>query len=497
MSLLGIDIGTTGCKAAAFSEDGACLAQAYREYSVRHPRNGWAELDSHDVWLKVRETIAETAAATQPDPVSALCASSLGEAMVPVSAQREIRGNAILCLDSRGAEYVQALQTQMGQEAFYRLNPNILGTEYALPKLLWLREHDPNAYSAADRFLLWGDMVGFMLGCEPVTANSLANRTLLFDLARDDWADPLLQWSGIGRDRLGRVQRGGTLAGIVSPSAAAELGLPAGVQVVVGGHDQCCNALGTGCIEAGSAVCGIGTFECITPAYARVQDPLSMLRQGLNIEHHVLPGLFVSFIFNQGGMLVKWFRDTFAADRTSGNGDVYDALNREMPDAPTRLLTLPHFEPPVSPRHIPDSAGVILGLKSTTTRGEILKSIMECETLYFADSIRALRRMGIDTTRFIASGGGARSDAWLQIKADVFGVPFVRPRVTEGSVLGAAMLAGQATGVFHSPGEAVETFVKTDRVFTPDDARHAVYQEKLELYRDILPATHGLLKRLT
>ena len=489
MSLLGIDLGTSGCKVAAFSMDGACIAQTRRDYAIHQPQPGRAELDSREVWARVREAIAEVAAQTSHDPVRALATSSFGEAVVPVSRDRRILGNSILCMDTRGAEHAAALEREIGQEPFYRTNPNILGPQYSLPKILWLQEHDPDLFQQTDRFLLWGDLVAYLLGCEPVTANSLANRTLLFDLRQDDWSDTLLAWSGLRRSQLGRVAPGGTVIGEVAPDLAAELHLPRGVKVVVGGHDQCCNALGSGCIEAGKAVCGIGTFECITPCYAEIPEPGRMLAEALNVEH------YVSFLFNQAGALVKWFRDTFAAD-VAGGGDVYAALNAELPEAPTRLLTLPHFTPTLWPRSITDSAGAILGLRTSTTRGEILKSIMECETLYFVDAIQSLRRMGIDTTGFIATGGGARSDAWLQIKADIFGVPFVRSRISEGSLLGAAMLAGIGTGAFRTAREAVTCFVSDDRTFTPDPSRHAIYQEKAALYRQLFPATRELLRQL-
>jgi xylulokinase len=495
MSLLGIDLGTSGCKVAAFAAHGQCLAQASRPYDMRQSQAGWAVLDSHEVWARVREAIREVASRTSHDPITALATSSFGEAMVPVSRDRRILGNSILCMDARGAEHVARLEQELGQEAFYRINPNILGPQYSLPKLLWLREHEPALFQQADHFLLWGDLVAFLLGCEPVTANSLANRTLLFDLARNDWSDELLAWSGIARQRLGRVVPGGTVIGEVAPAVAAELNLPRGVKVVAGGHDQCCNALGSGCIEAGTAVCGIGTFECITPCYAQIPPAAQMLAENLNVEHHLLPGLYVSFLFNQAGALVKWFRDTFAAD-VAGDEEIYARLNAELPVEPTRLLTLPHFTPPLWPRSIPDSAGVILGLRTSTTRGEILKSIMECETLYFADAMQSLQRMGVHTNSFIATGGGARSDAWLQIKADIFGIPFIRPRISEGSLLGAAMLAGISTGVFASAGEAASRFVAEDRTFLPDPTRHALYKEKAALYRQIFPATRELLKQI-
>jgi xylulokinase len=497
MSVLGIDLGTTGCKAAAFSKEGHCLAQGYREYAAIHPQGGRVELDSLEVWGKVRQVIQEVASQTRRDPITALCTSSFGEAFAPVSRNREILGRSILCTDHRGTEYSDALARDIGQEAFYKINPNILGPQYSLPKLLWLRDHDAELFGKADYFLFWADLVPFLLGCEPVAVNSLANRSLLFDITKNDWSDDLLSWSGMERQKLGRIVSGGTLIGTVSDRVASELGLPPGVHVVSGGHDQCCNALGGGCIEPAKAVCGIGTFECITPTYGEIREPLHMLSLRLNMEHHVLPGLYVSFLYHQAGILVKWFRNTFAAADVAPDGtDIYSMLDREIPEAPTNLLVLPHFDPPMWPLHMIDTSGAILGLKTDTTRGEILKSIMECETLYFVDSMQALEKLGVETREFIATGGGARSDAWLQIKADIFGVPFIRPRISEGSLLGAAMLAGIATGVYGSAAEAVNVFVKRERSFEPHSLRHAIYKEKLELYRELFPTTRNLLSKL-
>jgi xylulokinase len=499
MSLLGIDVGTSGCKAAAFLESGECLASAYREYATLHPCEGWAELDSREVWNCVRDTIAEVSGRVTQHPVRALCVSSMGEAMTPVSKDRQILGPCILSSDTRGMEYIEALARQIPQEAFFRINPNIFGPQYSLPKLLWRREYQPALYAQAHKFLLWGDLVAFMLGCDPVTSYSHANRTLLFDIRREDWSDPLLLLTGIERAKLPVPMPSGAVAGTVCGRVAGELNLPQEVLVVVGGHDQCCGSLGAGVYEAGKAVCGIGTFECITPTYDHLPDAAAMLRHGLNLEHHVLPGLFVSFIYNQGGTLVRWFRDTFArAERKllPAGKDIYDALAREMPSEPTRLFTLPYFEITGPPGFIADASGVIVGLKTSTTRGEILKSIMESVTFYFAESLQALKELGVNPSEFVATGGGAKSDQWLQLKADIFGVPFVRPRVTEASVLGAALLAGIAAGVFHHPAEGVGQFVKPDKVFEPDPVRHRIYQQKLEAYRELFPLLKGFLAKL-
>jgi len=212
------------------------------------------------------------------------------------------------------------------------------------------------------------------------------------------------------------------------------------------------------------------------------------------VEHHVLPGLYLSFLYNQSGSLVKWFRDTFAADLRSE--DIYAALMDEMPDAPARLLVLPHFEMTGAPDFITDSAGVIAGLRTSTQRGEILKAIIEGAAFHFVEGLDALRGLGIDMSEFIATGGGAKSAAWLQIKADIYGVPFVRPRITECGALGAAILAGCATDVFSGPAEGVAQFVVRDRVFVPDTARHAQYREMHAKYRQLHPAMKGILAAL-
>ena len=499
MSLLGIDVGTSGCKAAAFCAEGRCLAAAYREYATIQPQPGQAQLDSRDVLDKVFETIAEVAGQVGSDPITALCVSSMGEAVTPVSAEREILDGCILSSDTRGEQYVQDLAAQLDPQELYRINPNIPGVQYSMPKLCWVRDNQPDIYARADKFLLWGDLVGFMLGGEPITSLSHASRTLLLDVQAEDWSDTLLGLSGIDRAKLPRPAGSGTLAGTVSPDMARRLGLGDGVKIVVGGHDQCCNALGAGIHQAGRAVCGIGTFECITPVYDHIPDAAAMLAAGLNVEHHVLDGLYVSFLYNQAGCLVRWFRDTFAAaDRQllPDGADIYDALAAEMPPQPTRLLVLPYFEITGPPGFVADASGAIVGLRTSTTRGEILKAIMESETFYFIELLDSLKVVNVEASGFVATGGGARSDAWLQIKADILGVPFIRPQNTECSLAGAAILAGLGTDVYASPAEACERFFQVDRVFEPDPARHEVYRQRYGNYALLYPNMAELLGKL-
>ncbi len=501
MSLLGIDVGTTGCKAVAFSAEGDCLCNAYREYPAAAAAAcaDACMLDSKLVVSLVKETIRQAAKETSTDPITALCVSSMGEAMTPIGADGEILDGCILCSDTRGGDLLNEAMDGLGQTDFFKINPNILGANYSLPKLLWIKANQPELYEKTDKFLLWCDLIAHVLGCEPVTSYSLANRTLLFDIHTLDWSDALLERSQIDKDKLPRCAPSGTVVGTVSDSVAQELSLPKGVKVVLGGHDQGCNSLGAGICTAGRAVCGIGTFECITPTFDHIPPAEKMLSAGMAVEHHLLDGLYVTLIYNQAGRLVKWFRDTFAqADMQlcGPDKDIYDLLAAEMPAEPTDLITLPYFEPTGPPNFISKASGAVIGMKTSTTRGEILKSIMECTTLYFMDCIEALASVGVDTSEFVATGGGANNDQWLQIKADVFNVPFIRPAITDASPLGAALLAGVATGVYADAAEGVERMVRHEKVFRPNPTAHQQYRDKLHRYRQVTDAMLPLMQEM-
>lgn len=501
MSLMGVDVGTTGCKASVFSDSGKLVSQAYREYDIVSQNPGWQELDSKELWEKVKTVISEAASKSKENPVSALSVSSFGEGMIPVSEDRKILANCILGLDNRGQEHVDLFEHGLGAEEFYRINGNILGHTYSMPKLKWIQEHRRELFDKTYKFLLGHDFVCFMLGCEPTTSYSMANRTLLFDLTTKKWSQRLLNLADIPEDKLPGLVPSGTVIGTVSNKIADDLGLPMGVKVVAGGHDQCCNALGVGVIGTGAAVYGIGTFTCITPAYSCIPDPSKMLHNGMNIEDHVVSGLYVSFLYNgTGGSVLKWFRDSLARldkQQAEKDGvDVYDRLMKEVPTEPTNLMVLPHFTVTGPPLFESQTSGVISGLTLQTTRGEILKGLLEGVTYYFKEGVEYMMQAGISIDEYRATGGGSKSSEWLQLTADIMGKLVVRPSITEAGMLGASMLAGIGTGVFASIEEAVDRCVKIESAFEPDSRKHETYQERMALYRELYPTMEGYLSKL-
>ncbi len=500
MSLLGIDVGTTGCKAAAFSKAGELLASAYREYDIRRPQSGWAELDPEEVWQAVREVIAEAAARTQGDPVTALAVASLGEAVVPVGRDGEILGPSILNFDERGAEYIEPLSGKLPDEHLYRVNGNTLGNHYGLTKLMWLRDHASRVYENADKCLLWGAFVSVMLGAEPVVDYSLANRTLLFDVDQAAWSDELIDWAGLDESKLPDTAPSGAVIGEVRAALAAELGLPPGVAIATGAHDQCANAVGCGVLAEGDAMFGMGTYFCILPVFSERRAPSVMMAHGLNTEHHAAPDRFACFIYNHGGSLLKWHRDTFAAAdcevaRQSGR-DLYADLIAEAPEGPSSVMVLPHFSTTGPPEFIADSSGVMAGLRLETTRGDVLKGIFEGTLFYLRECLEALPEAGIAIEHFRAVGGGSKSDTWLQVCADILGRPLTRVKVAEAGALGAAILAGAATGVFQSVEEGADVMVGTERIFEPDSASQTQYDVRFGKYRNLWPLMKKYLREL-
>jgi len=500
MSLLGIDVGTTGCKAALFSLDGRVLASAYAEYDIVHPQPGYAELDARRVWESVQGVIRRVVSASGQDPVQALAVSSLGEAMVPVSEERQVLGPSILNFDCRGEEYLSSLRERLSDEQLYRINGNTWGNHYSLTKLKWLQEHEPALYERTDRFLLWGSFVSFMLGAEPAVDYSLANRTLLFDLERGTWSEELLSLAGLEGGKLPTPVPSGTVIGTVAKAPAEELGLPPGTAIVSGAHDQCANAVGCGVIEEGRAVFGMGTFLCITPVFRQRRDPACMIERGLNTEHHAAPGRYVSFLYNQGGSLVKWYRDTFAAqeqrEAEREGRELYPDLFAELSPGPSPVIVLPHFTTTGPPSFIADSCGVIVGLHLETRRGDILKGILEGTTFYLKECVDALPPTGIEIREFRAVGGGSKSELWVQLCADILGRPMVRPLVTEAGTLGAAIIAGVGAGIFSSFEEGVEQMVRLERRFEPDPRRHAAYVRRFEDYRSLWPLMAPYLRKV-
>lgn len=486
MLFLGIDLGTTVCKAVLFDEKGSLVSSSYREYSIICNLPGYAELDSISIWNSVKEMIIECYSGIN-ESIAAISVSSLGEALVPVSQERKVLGNSILNYDSRGNEFIPFLSNLISDEDLYKVNGNPIGSSYALTKLLWYKNIEPELYERTYKFLLWGSYILYMMGADAYVDYSLANRTLLFDIEKKQWNCGLIDKLELDKDKLPRLAKAGTVCGKMSTVISSLLGLSRQPLLVLGTHDQCANALGCGVITQGTAMYGMGTYHCIVSVFNDRKNSSEMLLKGLNTEHHAVPDKWVSFIYNQGGILLKWFRDTFASEaKANGKTSIYTDLLSEMPNGPSSLTVLPHFIATGTPNFLDKTTAMISGLTIDTKRGDILKAILEGIAFYLKVNLDNLPQ-GMEIKEFHVAGGGSKSDIWMQITADILERPCIRSEVAEAGSLGVAILAAYGSGVYNTFQDAVNNMVSTGRVFRPDNKRSHSYNQNYKRYKEIFP----------
>ena len=499
MSLMGIDVGTTGCKVVAFDEGGNVLVGAGREYPLLSPNPGWYELDPEQVWSYIRECLRAVNAQIGHDPVTALSLSSQGEAMVPVTEDGRVLANSPVSSDRRNAKQTAEMEAALGREHIFELTGQPMSTIYTLPKLLWWRDNAPEVMERAWKFLCYVDFVAYKLGVEPVIDYSMAARTLAFDYRTEDWSDELLAAGHIRRDQLSRPLPSGEIIGEIPRALAAELGFSGSVKVVTGGHDQPAGALGAGVLQPGTAMLAIGTTEALVAVTEKPRKP--MLGYNVSCYHHAAPGSFIALSGNQtGGRLLRWYRDELAAaeravaDETGR--DVYDVIIEQIDDAPGDMLLLPYFVGSGGLHDDPSATGVVIGLSFDSKRADIVRAILEGLTYEQALCIRLLNEAGVDVNRIRAIGGGSRSERWMQIKADITGLPVSVIHTSEAASLGVAMLAGCATGVYAGLEDAAAQLIKVRKTFYPRPERAAHYQRQLTLYGELYTALRPLYQAM-
>ncbi|MBI3912264.1 MAG: hypothetical protein HY320_15200 [Armatimonadetes bacterium] len=502
MSLLGIDIGTTGCKAIVFRVDGEILGQGYQEYPLIHPQPGWVELDPRAVWAGVGMAIRAAVAQAGPrDPVRALSTSVQGEAVTPVAADGTSLDHSPVTFDARTIPYARWWEEQLGREAIFQITGMPLHPMYTINKIMWWQRERPDVFARAAKFLCYGDFALQQLGVEPTIDYSMAGRTMAFDLRAERWSERILRLADVPPEKLAALRPSGAVVGPISRPAAADLGLPEGTLAVAGGHDQPCGALGAGISTAGIAMDATGTVECITPVFDTPVLTAGMLDNNYCCYHHVAPGLYATLAFNfSGGSLLRWYRDTLGEAereeaRVSGI-DVYEIMIGKAAAGPSTVLVLPHFTMTGTPWFDPQAKGAILGLTLATGKDQILKGLLDGITYEMRLNLDRLEQAGVRVNSLRAIGGGARSRVWLQIKANIFHRPVAALNVSEAACLGAAMLAGVGAGIFASAGEAAQSLVKVTETFDPDPAEASRYEERLALYQDLYPTLSPLLHRL-
>ena len=482
MNFLGIDIGTSGCKAVVFDATGRQLANAQREYALHFTGDGGAELDSNEVLDKCLAVIAEAAQQAGRSTVKAIGISSQGEAFTAIDTAGKPLCRAMVSSDVRAEAYAKNWPVEFGEERLYQITGHTASPMFTLFKLLWLKEQRPDVWRNAAKFLCFEDLLQHRLGVAPSMGWPLAGRTMLFDVRQHEWSGEILNRLGLAPGKLARPLPAGTIAGTIT----TELGLAKDAVVVTGGHDQPCGALGAGVTEPGTAMYATGSVECITPAFDRPVFTPALRRHNLCTYDHAAPGLYTTVAYSlTGGNILKWYRDQFAP------GQDYGEILKSAAPEPTRMLVLPYWTPSGTPYFDLHTPGAILGLRLNTTRGEILRGLLEGVALEMRLNLEILQESGCTIRELRAIGGGAKSVFGTQLKADVLGRPITTLNVTEAGCLGVALLACAAvTG--QPVRELARQWIQPHTTLTPQPSAARWYDEQFARYRQLYPILRSL-----
>ena len=492
---MGIDIGTSGCKAMVFDENGSQVSKASRSYDLISERHWWAELDTHDVMSACFDVIQESASQTVEGSVAALGISSQGEAFTLIDELGWPLCNAFVSSDIRSNELIKPWTEKFGDEKLYRITGHTPHPMFSLFKLLWVRDYMPEIWNQAHRILCFEDLLQYRLGIKnPSMGWPLAGRTMLFDVVNHSWNDEILDNLGLDKDKLSIPLQSGSSAGFVNKDIAKMLNLGEKTIVVTGGHDQTCSALGAGVTDAGTAAYSSGTVECITSAFSNPVFTEELRKNNLCTYDFTLPGMYSTVAFSlTGGNLLKWYMDQFGAPEkemaAKSNSDPYELLLNQMPDEPSKLLVLPYFTPSGTPYFDVSVKGAILGMDLSVKRGEILKALLEGVAFEIKLNLDILKRSGYEIKELRLIGGGTKSQKLIQLKADVIGTPITLLDITEAGCLGVAILAKAAcTGI--NPRVIAEDWIRPVARIEPKNSDH--YNRKFESYKKLYPALKEL-----
>jgi xylulokinase len=489
-ALLGLDVGTTGARCVAIDEAGRVLAEATAEYPLFSPRPGWSEQNPEDWWEASRTAIGRVAERVGPD-IAGIGLTGQMHGAVFLDASDVVIRPALLWNDQRTQAQCDEITRLVGKGELIRIAGNPALTGFQAPKLLWLREEEPQAYARMQRLLLPKDYVRLRLTGQAATDASDASGTLLLDLRSRNWSDEILGVLEIPRQWLPDVFEGADTTGGVLANIADDMAIRPDIPVAAGGGDNAAAAVGNGIITAGLASCSIGTSGVL---FAH-SDTLSPDPSGrLHAFCHAVPGRYhlMGVSLSAGGSL-RWWRDILG----NATFEEMGRLAAQAPPGSEGLVFVPYLTGERSPHLDPLARGAFFGLSSRHSAAHLTRAVMEGVAFSLRDCLDLMKQLGTIPTQVRVTGGGARSDLWRQILADVLDSRIVRTASDQGPSYGAALLAGVAAGIHANVEEACAGIELRAEADEPDSARARIYDAYYAVYRSLYPATRDQMHTLS
>jgi len=498
MTFLGLDIGTSGTKALLLSDDGHVLAAAESPHTLLTPKPGWTEQQPEEWWkacaLATKAVLKK--AKLKGSEVRGIGLSGQMHGSVFLDGGGKVLRPALLWNDQRTAAQCREIEERAGgREAVIQMVSNPALTGFTAPKILWFRENEPAKYEKCRQILLPKDYIRYRLTGEYCSEVSDASGTLLLDVKARAWHREMLSKLEIDLALLPRVVESQEITGKLSPAAAEYFGLSAGIPVVGGGGDQAAGAVGTGVVLPGLVSAAMGTSGVI---FAASPGPQTDPQGRVHTMCHAVPNMWCVFgcMLSAGGSF-QYMRNTLFAEeakKAKDPGQIYPRMIAEAEKAPAgseNLFFLPYLTGERCPHPDPNARGGFIGLTPRHNRSHLLRATLEGITFGMREQIDIFRQMGIPIEQVRASGGGARSEFWRQLQADMYKAPVVTINVSEGAALGAAILAAVGGRAFSSVPEACKGIIRVKDKSKPAKKAMDLYDRQYRNYAALYPALKG------
>lgn len=493
--LLGIDVSTTATKALLIDSTGKVIAVAATEYSFDTPQPLWSEQDPAIWWYAAVRSIRRLLADTAIDPAQIGAVGLTGQmhGLTLLDEEGAVLRPALLWNDQRTGEQCDDIRSRIGKQELVRISGNDALTGFTAPKILWVRDNEPEIFARAKSFLLPKDYLRLCLTGVQATDRADGSGTLLMDLQARDWSQTIVDALGLPEGFVPKSFEGTEVTGAISADAAVATGLRVGTPVVAGGGDQAAGAVGVGAVEEGIVSLALGTSGVV---FATVNRPFYEPEGRLHAFCHSVPGRWhlMGVMLAAAGSL-RWYRDTLAP------GVGYDDLlapAQALSPGSEGLIFLPYLTGERTPHPDPLARGAFVGLTVRHTLPHMTRALLEGVAFGLRDSFELMKGIGLGGIRQVrVSGGGARSPIWRQILADVLGTELVTVNTTEGAAYGAALLAGVGAGVWPDVDAACAAAIQVTGSTTPQDAAIAQYDKVYRAYDALYPALKANFAQLS
>jgi len=495
--LLGIDVGTGGTRAVLLGETGRVVSTADAEHAaMASPKIGWAEQDPQDWWgaacLAIKECLAKGGVSS--GRVDAIGVTGQMHGLVLLDEQDNVLRPSIIWCDQRTEEQCREITRRVGAQRLIKLVANPALTGFTLPKILWVREHEPTIWARVRSILLPKDYVRFRLTGAKATDVADASGTLLFDVVNRRWSAEMLKIFDLKPDILPKVFESPEIASHVSQEGAAATGLSEGTPVAAGAGDQAAGAVGMGIVAPGDVSATIGTSGVV---FAATSKPVLEPEGRIHTFCHAVPGRWHVMGVTQGaGLSLRWFRDQLGAE-LGGKKESYEELTKAAEKAPPGsdgLLWAPYLMGERTPHLDPNAKGALVGITAQHTRAHVVRAILEGVAFSLKDTFALFGVLGVPVNSVRLGGGGARSPLWQQIQADVYGIPVDLVAAEEGGAYGAGLLAGVGVGAWASVDAACKVAVRVAKRVEAIPQNVDLMERQYQEFRKIYPALRSVAR---